>query len=79
MFGFAPELLRYVKRHRRWPAAFVVSQIKAEADDAIRHMKLMEERLARGGELTMQETQFRDRRIAMIQRCEKISQMGTAE
>lgn len=74
--GWAPELLAYLRQFRRWPADFAVSQIRGKASDAMRHLVLIEEKIARGRDLTEDEARWRSRRIAVISKCRDIAALG---
>lgn len=74
--GWAPELLNELKRVRRWPGAFVVNQIKQQADDAVRRMINFDAVLANGRALAPAEDQWRSRRQVILGKCRRISEMG---
>lgn len=74
--GWAPELLKDLRVNRRWPKSFAVGQIKEQAGEAVRRMINLDAVLARGGELTPDENQWRSRRQAVLGKCRMISEMG---
>ena len=73
---WAPELLALIKAERKWPGRWSVSQIKAQADDAVRRLRDVEMRLSRGDQLNQEDLQWRDRRRAAIQHCQDIAVMA---
>ena len=73
--GWAPELLTELRRHRRWPQAFAVTEIKARADDAMRQMVRLDEALARGHDLTPREVEWQAARKAAIEKCQRIADL----
>lgn len=75
--GWAPELLGELKQSRRWPNSFVVSRIRDRADNAIRQMRSVEERLARGHDVPANEAEWRNRRLSVIRRCQAIADLGS--
>lgn len=74
--GFAPELLGELKRDRRWPTPFVVNRIRDRAEGAIRQMRSVEDRLARGVDVPPNEAAWRDRRLAVTRKCQAIADLG---
>lgn len=70
--GWAPELLSDLKKFRRWPGAFALKTVKDSAGDAVRKLRDLEGRLARGDDLTVAEQDWRNRRIAALRRCQDI-------
>ena len=74
--GWAPELLAELKQSRRWPNAFVVGRIRERADNSIRQLRRVEERLARGDEVPANEAAWRNRRLSAIRRCQAIADLG---
>jgi len=76
MGGWAPELLGDLKKNRRWPGGFAIKGIRERADEPVRQMAKLDERLARGATLTEQENQWRQRRMAALDRCRRIAEMA---
>lgn len=74
--GWAPELLAEVKRTRRWPNAYVVSQIKTKAEDAMRELRRGEDTMARGEPLAAPAAAWRWERLAIIDKCKAIAALG---
>lgn len=72
--GWAPELLFELKKTRRWPGAWTVKTVKEGAGDAIRRLRDLDARLARGDTLSPAEAEWRDRRIAALRRCREIEE-----
>jgi len=77
--GWAPELLSELKQSRRWPKPFVVRLIRDRAENAIRQMRSVEERLARGTDVPPNEADWRNRRLAIIRRCQAIADLGSRD
>lgn len=77
--GWAPELLTWLKGNRAWPGNFTLSQIKAAADDPVRRLEDIEARLVRGGEVSAEESSYRDRRRAALQKCQDIADEARAQ
>ncbi|WP_299647964.1 hypothetical protein [uncultured Jannaschia sp.] len=75
--GWAPELLAELKLTRRWPGSFVVVKLKERADDAVRQMTRLDERLAAGDDLTVTEAEWRARRAATLDRCRRIAALSS--
>jgi len=76
---WAPELLALVKAERKWPGRWWVSQVKTQADDAMRRLTDIEVRMLRGDQLGQEDLQWRGRRRAAIQRCQDIADMAKSE
>jgi len=74
--GWAPELLAELRKSRRWPGSFVVHEIKARADDAARQMVRLDEALARGDALNQSDADWRGRRKAVIEKCQRIADLA---
>lgn len=75
--GWAPELLASLKKDRRWPSSFVVGRIRERADTNIRQMRSVEDRLARGVDVPASEAEWRNRRLAVMRRCQAIADLGS--
>jgi hypothetical protein len=74
--GWAPELLVELKKFRRWPNAYVITQIKQHASDSVTRLARCDEALARGDELPPDLAAWRARRLAALQKCRDIAAMG---
>ncbi len=74
--GWAPELLAEVRKVRRWPGAFVVTQIKERARDALRQMEDLDRELARCGDLPEDKARWRSARLAVMQKCREIGALS---
>jgi hypothetical protein len=77
--GWAPELLATIRDTRRWPKPFAVGRIREKADDSVRQMRRMDERLASGGDLPAVEVQWRNRRLSAMRRCQDIADLGASQ
>ena len=77
--GWAPELLKKLRDKRIWPKGYALKVVREEADGSVRRLTILEERLAHGAELTPEEVRWRDRRRAVIAKCERIAEMGAAQ
>lgn len=77
--GWAPELLAELRRNRRWPNAWTVTQIKTEAEASVRQLRGLEGRLVRGDNLGPTEAAWRDRRVALLRRCQEIAGLANQE
>lgn len=77
--GWGPELLAHLRRHRAWPGAFAVSQIRGAAADALRRMDDLDRRLMRGDSLTRDEAEWRARRVAALDRCRAIAALAEGQ
>lgn len=71
--GWAPELLAYLRRQRRWPGAFEVRKIAEEGRSMAARLADIEMRLARDGEVRRDEAEFQRQRRAVLTRCADIS------
>lgn len=75
--GWAPELLSELKQSRRWPNSYVVSRIRDRAESAIRQMRSVEGRMARFDDVPPSESEWRNRRLSTIRRCQAIADLGS--
>lgn len=71
--GWAPELLAALRTNRKWPGPYVVRQIRDQAEAPVRHLRDIEARLARDGDLPERDRQWRDRRLAVVEKCQRIA------
>ena len=71
--GWAPELLRYLRGVREWPGPYTITQIRNEADGAVRRMADIAMRAGRGDHLSAEDTRFRARRSEALQKCREIA------
>ena len=71
--GWAPELLRYLRGAREWPGRYTVTQIRNEADGAVRRMADIEMRAGRADRLSMEDESFRAHRSEALQKCREIA------
>ncbi|WP_283966828.1 hypothetical protein [Tritonibacter sp. AK171] len=71
--GWAPELLRYLRGARVWPGPYTITQIRNEADGAVRRMADIEMRAGRGDRLSIEDESFRARRSEALQKCREIA------
>jgi hypothetical protein len=69
-------LLVELKKMRRWPNAYAVSQIKQQASDGVTRMIRSDEALARGDVLQPDVSAWRNRRLAALQKCRDIAALG---
>ncbi|MFB9223265.1 hypothetical protein [Paracoccus cavernae] len=67
--GWAPELLQHLRKNRSWPSNWTLSTIRDGAARDVRRLQDLEGRLAREGELAPPERDWRERRIAALDRC----------
>lgn len=74
--GWAPELLANINAVHKWPGAYTVSQIRAAARDAVRRLDDIDMRLARGDEISADDTAWRTRRRIAIQKCQDIADLA---
>jgi hypothetical protein len=74
--GWAPELLVELRTSRRWPNAWQVKTIKDKADGAVRQLRDLDAKLARGDALSPSEDQWRSRRLSVIAKCQRIADLG---
>lgn len=74
--GWAPELLHQLRRYRKWPGSFETTKLREEGMTKARRLADIEMRLARDGEVNREETEFRQRRRAALERCASISAAG---
>lgn len=77
--GWAPELLSYLRRERRWPTGYVINfELKKLGDEKLRRLTKIEEALANGFEPSGEDLRFRQLRLAAIGKCEELSNLGGA-
>lgn len=76
--GWAPELLRYLKQTRRWPGAYVYSDLKAKADGSVRQFQRLNTADEAGEVLSSEETAWLRERRAILARCQEIAQLAAA-
>jgi len=74
--GWSPELLGLIRRTRKWPNAFALTQAKKSADDRVRDLRRMEEAVASGLELSARDAEWRAHRLAALRKCEEIRDMA---
>ncbi|SFR40573.1 hypothetical protein SAMN04488005_1521 [Yoonia tamlensis] len=74
--GWAPELLAELKKSRRWPNAYVITQIKQAAGDSVTRLTRCDEALARGDALSSDVSGWRARRLAALRKCRDIAALG---
>jgi hypothetical protein len=67
--GWAPELLDHVRKQRKWPSGFALTQIEQEAAGPIRQMIKIDEARARGEEPSPDMADWRARRLARLDKC----------
>jgi len=77
--GWAPELLGWLREHRKWPVAFVLRQIREGAEASLRHLRELDARLARDGDLPERDRQWRDRRLATLEKCRHIAGLALGQ
>jgi len=76
--GWAPELLYQLRHNRSWPNNWTLSTIRDGAASNVRRLQDLEGRLARDGELGPVDRDWRDRRLAALQRCREIGEGAAA-
>lgn len=74
--GWAPELHADLRRMRRWPGSYAVDTIKNDARDSIVRLENLNAMVDRGEPLSPDQSAWRDRRIAALQKCKEIAQLG---
>jgi hypothetical protein len=74
--GWSPELLEQLRRERRWPVSYTVTQIKRQAETDLRRMQDLDARLARGAAMTPAEAEFRARRQVALDKCARIAALA---
>lgn len=74
--GWAPELLDELRRNRRWPSPFVVKTVRDTAEEQIRRLQDVERRIVRDGDVPPEQAAWRSRRLAMLDKCRRISEMA---
>ncbi|WP_406720709.1 hypothetical protein RPE78_12265 [Thioclava litoralis] len=77
--GWAPELRFWLKQNRRWPNAFVASQLREQARENLRRLTVIEENLAADRMVSDADLAFRQRRRAAMGKCETIARLAEAE
>ncbi|TDE34141.1 hypothetical protein [Antarcticimicrobium sediminis] len=75
--GWAPELLASLRQTRRWPGTYVVRQIREQAASPVRHLRDVEAKLARDGEVPASDRQWRDRRLEVVEKCQRIADLAS--
>jgi hypothetical protein len=74
--GWAPELLAWLRKHRRFPTDYAVRDIRDQAASNARQMAIFDERLARGETLRDSEEAWRAGRKAALAKCNRIRELG---
>jgi hypothetical protein len=77
--GYAPELLKHLKKKREWPGAWTVKEIREAADDTVRQFRDLEMRDARGDALDRDDQKFLMVRRAAFRACQDISDLSLGE
>ncbi|WP_028716896.1 hypothetical protein [Paracoccus sp. J39] len=72
--GWAPELLAELRKTRRWPGGWTLKTVRDAAASAVRRLQDLDARLAREGEIGPADREWRDQRLAAIQRCREIAE-----
>jgi hypothetical protein len=74
--GWAPELLREVRRTRRWPNDYAIAQCRERAEgDARRAARLIGYRDGGQG-LTAEEDTWLQQRLDVVAKCQRIADLG---
>lgn len=71
--GFGPELLRWVKKHRRWPKDGDIRLVRAEGVEAVGRIQLIEDRQRRGVVVDQADTRFLEARRRAEQKCQDLT------
>ncbi|NIZ09296.1 hypothetical protein [Pseudooceanicola sp. HF7] len=74
--GWAPELLVELRRSRRWPGGYTLSQVRASADPAVRRLASLQGVIDRGQGLSSEESTWLQRRLDAVEKCRRIAAMG---
>lgn len=77
--GYAPELLSEVRKTRTFPKDYGVKLIRDRASVAMRRMREIERAMSRGQDVPEGDLRFRDRRLAAVEKCRAISELGRAD
>ncbi|MFG6083906.1 hypothetical protein ACEUZ9_000141 [Paracoccus litorisediminis] len=72
--GWAPELLADLRKTRRWPGTWTLKTVREGARDALRRLQDLDARMAREDDISPSDREWRDRRIAALQRCREIAE-----
>lgn len=70
--GWAPELLAHLRTNRAWPGGFALKTVIEAAGPELRRLNNLEMTLSRGGDLTREDSIWRERRLARLARCREI-------
>lgn len=76
--GWAPELLQEIRKTRRWPGSYQVTQIKERARDGLRQLEDVERMISRGQDIRPEVARWRDARLGMIDKCRRIADLSNA-
>lgn len=76
--GWAPELLGHLRKHRQWPGAYAVGQVKMAGLEAHRRLVIVEERMAAGVEIGPDDRAWRERRLQQLARCQRIATVAAS-
>jgi hypothetical protein len=74
--GWAPELLAELRRSRRWPGSYTLTQVRAQADPAVRKATTLRGFVARGQGLTTEESAWLSRRVDAMRKCDQIAALA---
>ena len=81
--GWAPELLKWLRAlpfgKREWPGRWTVSQLKKDADDAVRRWSDLEMKAGRGDVLSSEDLDWLDRRRAALKECKDVRTLALQE
>ena len=70
---WGPELLRYLKRYRKWPRDRVPAEIQREAAEARERLSFIQDREARGLGVVQRDLEWRGMREAAAVKCKAIA------
>ncbi|UWQ29904.1 hypothetical protein [Leisingera sp. M523] len=77
--GWAPELLRHIRKTPLWPKPYDLRHIREQAAEAHRRIAKLDERLARELPLSDEDRSFREGRKRAAEKCQRIAQIVAAE
>ncbi len=74
--GWAPELLREVRKSRRWPNDYVLAKCRESADQPVRRAQRLQDFRAKGQGLTEDESTWLQQRRDVVAKCQRIAALG---
>ncbi len=77
--GWAPELLKHIRSDRRFPGSWALKGVMEAAEDPVRRLRAINARIDRNEPISADESAWRSARLADVEKCRRIAELGTTE